>query len=926
MAEIIQDPSGGTLTVNDDGSTTHSFVPPPSTSSGPVTFVDNDGVARDVDPAQVAIAVKHGWKPITADEADFLSAKRAELKEAGEHPLEAGALAAIGEGLPGGRAIVSHLGGPSLERQGLLAQANPSATMVGGGIGTVGQIAGVTALTGGLGDVAEAGEAAKAASSLERFGHAGVIGGIQGLTGGMNEADLGNVAYNSEALAQDAGVGTLLGLGGESIFAAAENVVPKAVSAAKGALLKLEDSGIKLGGRISAAITHNPDVAEQFGKAAAEQIGGETLPFSKSAKLAAKQDLNEIAVDAAHNLNDTLDKMADLEESHNPLRQAENAKLSEAQDAIRRSPARDAETGRMLPQTGVPIAKKAVNDLIDQQLAPALQRGLGGWNTPQQAAIEALGPLRRAVKNAETVADVHSALTDFRRVIQKEMKYGRALGATGDEIGTAAKIQEHILSPVQDLLGRHDLETGVLTPQSIAAFGNGIAERNAVINKAYTEMSTARANLMKRLGFTDLGENGRPETNIKASKVLALIKGEGEAGAVPTNLTQKEAKDALDEFIAKANNYADTVGESAKTASQELPEAGSLRESIEKFQGTRADAQKLLEPTETQKLAEMTSRTGEGAGGLRGATRNNPGDIAGAVVGAAGHPLIGAAISGANRAYSAFKYPVETVQAYAAIRRAAGKAAGMIGTSVRSFMSSEGRAAAAGLLGHEASSLMDDQKRFEKISKHLTALDANPMAGVDILANNTAKIGQYAPQHGSGIATVALAAHQVLIAALPKNPAPSPLGPGHDKDWKPNGTQLHTFDQVYQAVTDPKTVHANLTKGTLTPDAWDAYKKVYPQQAQDTAQQALEYVARNNDQDLTIKQKLGLTMITGFPVSPEVTPEQIAFQQGLLGSPASPAAPPPSQAKPRVKGLDKLSFSNQTATSAQEHELERRTV
>lgn len=906
-------------------------------SGPPQSMVDDQGVPRVVPPEDVASAHAQGWRDVSDIEAHELAVKQAAQAEAGEHPVEAGALSAFGSLVPGGRRVVSGLGGPSLPDQAVLEQENPTASFIGSLAGTGAQIAAVTLATGGIGDLAEGAslaakgvEGAEAAAKiakatdlaaslgldvgtvgrLARFGQAAVQGATQGVTGGMTEADLGNVGYNSAALVQDAGLGALLGLGGESALQVGEKVVPPVITAAKKALGSLEDKGVQFLGWGSAKFARNPEVAEQIGKAATEIFEGEGAPTTKAAKLIKESQLNKAAVDLRDSLTDSLDKVADTEQQlFSRSRPDELENLGAMHDI----------------GGGAAAAKGAVNDLITNQLEPAIAtNALGKWNTPIEAATNGLNALKEGVQQATTSAAVHEALTEFRRSIDPYMKYGRAIGANADERITADLMNQKILGPTKDLLGRYTNEAEgaarTLTPESVAAFGSAQAERNALVNESFNQMRTDRDNLMTALGYTSLSDAGRPTRKLDAGKILSLIKGEGEEGEIGSARLDK-FKTALNNYLGSASQFADTAAESAKSAVQEQVEPGALKEMLSDVADKRAAAQKILLPTEVQQLAEMTSKTGEGAGGLRGATRNAPGDVIGTGAMISGHPIIGAAITAANRIYSGIKYPVETLYAYDSIRRAAAKSAGLVSAAVQAFLGSSTRGAAAGLLGKAAPSVIDDQERFRTLSAQLQNLASNPVAAANQLGQKTTLL-QAAPMHMTGVAGVAMTGQQILSQAIPKNPNPSPLGPGHDH-WKPSQSELHKFDQIQQAVLYPHTVFQNLTRGTLTPDAWMAYAKTYPEQANDLKSQALLYLARNNDQELTVAQKMGLSMVVGAPITNDMKPDQIALQQAVWAQ----TAPPPHEAsargskgRPRAKGLDKLNFSTETGTAQQQHE------
>ncbi len=922
----------------------------PGTPVGPtVPVLTPDGQVAQVPQEQVGGLLAQGYKlnPTARDVA---------LGEAAQHPFEAAGEAGLGSLIPGGRRLLTD----TKEHQALLAEANPTATTLGTLAGGVGQAAAVGALTGGLGEAAEVGALTgglgEAAEGAELAGNAaeaapGLLGAVRaglptagevaksfatnalmGVTQGMSEQDLGDTGYNAESLAIDGGLAGVLGLGVDSAFSVGKALVPRAIEAARGSLSTLDDVVGRALGRASAAATGEPSLAEAIPEALAERRAGG--PLSKFAKKAALAEQRDTAVDLAGALNDTMDSVADVAENHfgeiRPVEAAVDAAEHDANGGLQA-----AETGAQSLIKTMRAGLQATKDEIAPALISPGETLLGeakpSWPKAINAAETYLNRFEKSVNEGgfESSAELHSEARQLRQLTQRALKFGNKL--EGTDLDAANGIQHQMLAPLQDFLGRYG-ENGVLTPESVAAFGAKAADRNAVINKAWNQLKTAQDNLEPILGTTFKTETGRPDIAISPAKVEALIRGEGLPGEIPNRLSSLRAKTALDNYLATARNYVNVAEESATRSNVETGSAAKARGLINDVIEKRAAAQDQLGSAlgpKMQRVADLTSLTGQGAGGLRGSLANAGATGAELAAGALGlgHPVVGAAVGAiglAKRAFVAAKYPVETLNTYVNITQSAARVAGMVSAGIRKILASpltEGakRAGVAVTIAGIGSQEQLDaaRKTLATDSKTLTAYNENPAAMAHALAENTAGLAQHAPQHASGVAATGLRAAAALSAALPRNPAPpSPLGPGHDH-WAPSDGQVVTYAQIRRAVLDPKTVLGDWKNGTQTVAAWNAFCQVHPQISQLVAHKAQLEAVKDQDNVLDIGQKFILSQLCHFPVSQELSPASIAAQQAVF---AAQPTPPPQGGSPkgtrhpvRSAGLDKLTLSDDTA-------------
>jgi hypothetical protein len=254
--------------------------------------------------------------------------------------------------------------------------------------------------------------------------------------------------------------------------------------------------------------------------------------------------------------------------------------------------------------------------------------------------------------------------------------------------------------------------------------------------------------------------------------------------------------------------------------------------------------------------------------------------------------------------------PLGTLEKYAALKILGGKTANIITKGVNSLFSPTAINAAT-----QEYDKNDPLDIFKDDQQKIQNLPSNPQGLLDSVQQPLKPVLDVAPLHGGQMAATAFRAAGVLKSALPVNPHPSPLGPSQDT-WQPSPQQLYNFNQIKTAVLQPKEVFKSAANGTLSDDAWNAFKTVYPTLAQDYANQQMAYIIKHNDQPLTQNQKRVLKMTTSTQ-TPDITPAQIAMQQSIF-APQQNLGLPQNQSKPTQSGLNKLSFNETTATPTQQ--------
>ena len=156
-----------------------STAPPVASNPSSVQMINDKGAAIDVPFEDVPSRTRDGFIPVDAVTAAHINSFPAAMQQqAHDEPWSAGALSSVGNSIPFGRTLVAKLKGLPLNEQQLIAEENPRATAIGGGLGSLEQ--------GGV----------LAAAPLSQLGSAALMGGLGGITSKTNDDDVHNIPHN----------------------------------------------------------------------------------------------------------------------------------------------------------------------------------------------------------------------------------------------------------------------------------------------------------------------------------------------------------------------------------------------------------------------------------------------------------------------------------------------------------------------------------------------------------------------------------------------------------------------------------------------------------------------------------------------------------------------------------------------------------
>ena len=180
----------------------------------------------------------------------------------------------------------------------------------------------------------------------------------------------------------------------------------------------------------------------------------------------------------------------------------------------------------------------------------------------------------------------------------------------------------------------------------------------------------------------------------------------------------------------------------------------------------------------------------------------------------------------------------------------------------------------------------DPEKHFNELSPGVKAVARDPFNFTDAVFSGMKDSLKNHTALQSGIANGVLQTAALLHSKLPKSPYDPGLGM---EPYKPTQKQMRDWLDAYHTVTQfPKAMQ------TPTPDKIEIAKQVMPEQFK-TFQDILRgHLAINGTKGLTNRQKQGISLILGIPVSPSL--QQHYLQNLQVTAPPPPPGKPPAAA------------------------------
>lgn len=209
------------------------------------------------------------------------------------------------------------------------------------------------------------------------------------------------------------------------------------------------------------------------------------------------------------------------------------------------------------------------------------------------------------------------------------------------------------------------------------------------------------------------------------------------------------------------------------------------------------------------------------------------------------------------------------------------KISGLIGKHVPVSLETTSVGAMGRFLGHDAPK--DRKEQLKEINKKASEFNQNPAMAAEHMA-------QVADGLQPTIAD-AVTAKNMLIAQYIGETIPKPKSlpsPFNRYEWEPTDRELAQFERRIHAINDPMSVIDDMESGTVTREAIDAVKNVYPKLFELIQNKVVEAMEDNKD-PVPYSARIKLSLLMDEPFDPSLEPKAIArYQKNYTTEPEQP--------------------------------------
>lgn len=234
----------------------------------------------------------------------------------------------------------------------------------------------------------------------------------------------------------------------------------------------------------------------------------------------------------------------------------------------------------------------------------------------------------------------------------------------------------------------------------------------------------------------------------------------------------------------------------------------------------------------------------------------------------------------------------ETVAALSFLERNNQKIAAKIDAAAKSAVRGAGQLedAAPALTAAEYA---DHSERFQRFASDPSQLQT-------ILEQQAAELDAHAPKTAQALQVASARAASFLASKIPQHPAAGPLA----AKWEPTSTEREMFSRYYEAIERPMSVLKQASDGTLTPEAVEAVRAVYPALFAKMQASIVDAMTQGH----VSGHRLMLSMLLGQDVDGSLN------GAAILASQAQYQMPPAMPAKPMNPGKVKFGAGQRAQT------------
>lgn len=259
-------------------------------------------------------------------------------------------------------------------------------------------------------------------------------------------------------------------------------------------------------------------------------------------------------------------------------------------------------------------------------------------------------------------------------------------------------------------------------------------------------------------------------------------------------------------------------------------------------------------------------------------------------------------------------FAAQSVQALATLERLGNKSNAAVKSAVNSIFS-EGSGKGGGFI---ASTIEERRKEYDKQKPLLSELNNDVDKLISKIGQSTDAIAAVAPNHARSIQSTMANATCLLYDKMPGNNVPQKA---LSDPYQPSDAEVSKWYKYFHAVQDPASVLKQVSNATITPEALEAVKVVYPKMLHDMQKQVMEKLIDHSHKGkkLPYKTKLSLSMFLGSDLVNSLDPMSMVANQSVLSTATQNRNANRTSQMMRVnqKGLDNMDVSNRYLTPMQ---------
>lgn len=256
------------------------------------------------------------------------------------------------------------------------------------------------------------------------------------------------------------------------------------------------------------------------------------------------------------------------------------------------------------------------------------------------------------------------------------------------------------------------------------------------------------------------------------------------------------------------------------------------------------------------------------------------------------------------------------VSILSAVERQNRKVDSTITNGIKSFFKESAPAARSaakkGLITSNLSTRLDDKKKaknrkqaFKNINDNILELTSNPDKLVNTIGKRTLHLSNIAPNITAAATQTAIRGVQFLASKLPKPTADASVNIFAKREFEPSDMQLAKFERYVEAVENPMSAVEDLKSGTLTREAAEAIKVVYPQIFAKLQENVINEL-QSSAEPVPYNKRLQLGVLLDIPTDVSLEPQNIAGLQSNLQ--------PPEEQGPTPARADNVNFAEREET------------